>query len=319
MALSSSTSLGGITRVRNHLAEKGCGAATYSALSAEYQNQVNDAIEMALDEIAAACAWQWLKRQYRFTTKTRYTAGTITVTNRSATVTGSSTVWSTGTLVNVAASHLVLGSQSGGYLISAIGGDTSLTIDPIYGGSNASGQTYQILNDQYEMATGCWWIRSLREINSPAPLRLLDMETWVHETGGTYREGTPTHAIIMGADTSAASTTMEQSIQLWPGPDDSYAYELDYRTLPTFPANNFESHPQAQTLAIYKAMQHLWAFQQNEERATYYSEQYQLLLPAFKKMDAARHGDTTLRLRRQWAQDEGEDERLFVTGTDSYS
>ena len=317
MALSSSTSLGGLTRVRNHLAEKAYGASAYSALGTVQQNQLNDAIERAIDKIAALADWTWLKRQHRFTCKNDYTTGTVTVTNLSATVTGASTVWSTGTLVNADQSHFILGSQSSGYRITAVGSDTSLTISPTYGGATAATQTYQIVNDIYELATGCWWIRSIRSLHpSPKSLRILDMETWVHETGGTMRVGEPEFAIVLGADTAAASTTMEQQIQLWPAPDDTYNYVVDYRTLPLFPADNFESHPQAQGLVLSLAMVYCCEYLHDLEKAAYYSAQFTEDLPAFKRMDVARHGDTTIRAGRMWGPSDPEDALRFpVTGT----
>ena len=257
MALSSSTSLGGLTRARIHLAEKGYGNDTYTGLDSSRQNQLNDALELSLDEIATLCDWTFLKRPHRFTTKDDYATGTISVSNLGTTVTGVTTVWQAGTLVNPLQAHLIGGSESGGYFITAVGSDTSLTISPAWASTALSGSTYQIVNDIYELATGCWWLRAIREIKSPQPLRILDVETWVKETGGIYRVGRPEYAIVLGTDTAAASTTMEQQIQLWPAPDDTYSYAVEYRTLPTFPANNFETHPQAQALVLTKALQYI--------------------------------------------------------------
>ena len=73
-----------------------------------------------------------------------YKTGTVSVTNNSATVTGSGT-------------NFVSGAQEGFgfqgpnglvYEITAINSSTSLTITPVYGGSTASGQAYAIVPTQ---------------------------------------------------------------------------------------------------------------------------------------------------------------------------
>ena len=73
-----------------------------------------------------------------------YKTGTVSVTNNSATVTGSGT-------------NFVSGAQEGFgfqgpnglvYEITAINSSTSLTITPVYGGSTASGQSYAIVPTQ---------------------------------------------------------------------------------------------------------------------------------------------------------------------------
>lgn len=71
----------------------------------------------------------------------QYRTGTVTVTNGSATVTGSGTSWLTG--VTVGSQFSLVGSGVS-YTVGAVGSDTSITLTSSYAGSTASGQSYTI-------------------------------------------------------------------------------------------------------------------------------------------------------------------------------
>ena len=69
-----------------------------------------------------------------------YKTGTISVTNGSATVTGSGTAW----VANVRVGDGLAGPDDRLYEITAVASNTSLTISPTYDGSTSSGQAYLI-------------------------------------------------------------------------------------------------------------------------------------------------------------------------------
>lgn len=81
-------------------------------------------------------------QKYRGSTNANYTTGTISVTNGSATVTGSGTTWSTTT--NAEAGEYIKLPDGKWYKVTAIGSNTSITIEISYQGSTLSGQTYTI-------------------------------------------------------------------------------------------------------------------------------------------------------------------------------
>lgn len=80
--------------------------------------------------------------KYRGSTNGAYTTGTISVTNGSATVTGSGTSWSTTT--NAEVGEYIQLPDLKWYRIVSIASNTSLTIEVSYYGSTASGQSYTI-------------------------------------------------------------------------------------------------------------------------------------------------------------------------------
>lgn len=74
----------------------------------------------------------------------QYKTGTVSVTNGSATVTGSGTLWST----EIAAGQW-FGVDADGvtYQVSAVGSDTQLTLSTNYAGTTGSGKTYFVVRD----------------------------------------------------------------------------------------------------------------------------------------------------------------------------
>lgn len=81
-------------------------------------------------------------QKYRGSTNSNYSTGTLSVTNGSSTVTGSSTSWLTTT--NAEAGEYIQLPDSKWYRIISIASNTSLTIETSYQGSTSSGQSYVI-------------------------------------------------------------------------------------------------------------------------------------------------------------------------------
>lgn len=75
-----------------------------------------------------------------------YTTGTVSVTNASATVTGSSTAWRTRGIYGAGSplGNWFKGPDGAWYNIVSVASDTSLTLSTPYGGSTAAGQAYTI-------------------------------------------------------------------------------------------------------------------------------------------------------------------------------
>lgn len=72
---------------------------------------------------------------------TEYVTGSVAVTNNSASVTGTSTLWNT----NVAVGDYFRVDDNGEwYKITAVGGDTGITLEAVYRGATASGKAYTI-------------------------------------------------------------------------------------------------------------------------------------------------------------------------------
>ena len=76
-----------------------------------------------------------------------YNTGTVAVTNASATVTGTSTVW---TSAMVGRRFKVSGDDDV-YIVDAFTSSTSITLNRAYNGATATAATYEILDDLFSM------------------------------------------------------------------------------------------------------------------------------------------------------------------------
>lgn len=104
----------------------------------------------------------------------QYKTGTVSVTNGSATVTGSGTAWSS----NVSPGDgFVVAGTSVPYTVASVSNNTSLTLSTPYQGSSASGESYAIWRDfttneslpelsQGDIETATLWTRALRKIDA---------------------------------------------------------------------------------------------------------------------------------------------------------
>lgn len=283
------TTIQTLTEFRNTLAEQ-MGFSAYSALSTLQAAHVDKAILFAMDQIAMEGQWKWLEREGHFTTTSGYSTGTVTTTNGSATVTGSGTSWNTSS--NVLADDKFNGGEGGFYRISAVGGDTSLTLATEFAGTALSGDTYNIYRDEYDLADGVLELQSVRLLDPARSLVILSPYEWEEITKGDWEVGEPEYAMLVGSDASESGNTgTNQRLQLWPLPDATYAYTYKYRTMATVPSSgtsNMEIGPQLSNLLVYKAMAEICRQAQEPERSAEWNDAYQRMLFLAKKSEQSR-------------------------------
>lgn len=94
-------------------------------------------------------AWPERKKESTIVTAAEYTTGTVTVTNGSATVTGSGTTFAAA----VAGRKFALSLSGPWYRISTRDSATQVTLARNYEEPTASAQTYTIFQDEYDLAT----------------------------------------------------------------------------------------------------------------------------------------------------------------------
>ncbi len=105
-------------------------------------------IDYIQDDICSRYDWSFLTAENYIVTSGVYDTGTIAVTDGSATVTGTDTLW----VSTMVGSHIML--PDGNYVeIVDVASNTELTIATTYPGSTASGQEYLILKVYYSLAS----------------------------------------------------------------------------------------------------------------------------------------------------------------------
>ena len=120
---------------------------------------IKRAVNIAYQEIVYDKPYSWSAKERVLMLKTKYTTGTISVTNASHAITGTSTVWS-------AVSHLgwrmIISGSSYPYKILKVGSTTSITLDVAYLGSTDTSTTYTMFKDEHGLFPALMDIRSLK-------------------------------------------------------------------------------------------------------------------------------------------------------------
>jgi hypothetical protein len=163
-------------------------------------------------------AWQWsfLKGYANLQLVAPYSTGTVSVTNSSTTVTGSGTSWTSA----MAGRHFRLGSAIPFYKISAVVSATEITLASAYGGDTATGQTYEIFQHIYSLAS------DVREISKIVyDLALIEKSVEWIERNDPYRSisGTPLFYADRGIDASGY-----RQVEIHPYPSDDYVLRCSY-------------------------------------------------------------------------------------------
>ncbi len=109
---------------------------------------VNDGYEQVINRLEKADHKRFVKKGYA-DIKNSYNTGTVAVTDASTTVTGTSTVW----VASWTGKKIVFADEGFPYEVASVGAAGTLTLTRAYNGagSNLSGATYVIFQDEYTL------------------------------------------------------------------------------------------------------------------------------------------------------------------------
>lgn len=293
MPISGPNSWGSLTWLRN-AAARALGIETYALCDTLNQNAIDDAAAGTMDRMALEGRHQWLRGEDGLVTSAGYSTGTVTVTQSSATVTGASTVWTTGT--NVLARDAFNRGQGGFLRVLTVDSATSLTLTSPYPDATASTVTYTTYRDQYALPTDFLRLVSVREIDAAYELPIVTRGEWVRRWHGDYTTGRPRECFLAEATDSLTSTG--QYLQLHPMPDAVYGYQVLYDKAPTWQSSGSGAVPGA-PLAMQVLTNGMLAalFVSDPVRGPAYEAAYQRLAGALQK-----------------AQDRTQRQRIFLRG-----
>lgn len=120
----------------------------------------------AVSRVASAIEWPYLWTNDFFASVAEYTTGTVSVTNGSATVTGSGTTFTSA----MVGRKFRIDSQSAYYTILSVASATSLTLEQNFQGDTASAQNYTIYQDEYLLRADVDLYKVIRQIEDGRPL-----------------------------------------------------------------------------------------------------------------------------------------------------
>ena len=186
---------------------------------------INDTIQ----RLAGMRNWPSYRKPYYIGLTAPYTTGTVTVTNESATVTGSGTSWASG----MVGQEFFTGADGGRvYQITAVGGTTSLTLSQTFLGTSGASQTYSIRYVRYGMASdfdrpyGGLYDEFGREMRA-SEVSLGELSALRMQHRGTM--SLPTHVAF---DKGGPGQTQTTSIYFHPAPSAVYMLRGTYQASP---------------------------------------------------------------------------------------
>lgn len=157
---------------------------------------VDRALNDVLQEICQSYNFSWLYGSSSFITAAPYTTGTVTLTEGSATIIGTDTVWTSA----MVGRKFSCGGAT--YVISTVTPSTELTLTTVYAGTSGTGLSYRIYQDEYSLASDVEDVLSMRDENNSYRLDKLGIE--VMDSYWPVREafGYPVKYSMIGYDSS---------------------------------------------------------------------------------------------------------------------
>jgi hypothetical protein len=180
--------------------------------------------------------WPWAMRRSLLITRPPYTDGTVSIAaSTRTTVTGTSTLWNTavsGMGFNNASvgDKMTFAGSSDVHTISAVGGDTSITLLHRYIGDALTDESYTLFADEYALASDFARPLDLRMFSTDMSLPLIGPMEFRRMFPRNNVAGKPRFATLMDNIGYSGSTTPRTRLLLGPYPNDTYSIPYDYIT-----------------------------------------------------------------------------------------
>lgn len=179
--------------------------------------------------------FQWAIRRAYLITHDDYTTGTVAIdvsSSRTA-VTGSSTLWDTAvegySFNNARVGGKMKFSGQEIHEVTAVGGDTSITINPGWNGADLSADSYTYFEDEYALAADFLRPLDLRSFSLANDIPLIGPMAFRRSFPRNSIPNKPRVATIIQLGFSG-NTTPRPRVVLAPPPNDEYSIPYDYIT-----------------------------------------------------------------------------------------
>lgn len=176
------------------------------------RDQLKEKINTKYQEIVYSEPYSWSGDTRPLLLPVKYSTGTITATNASDIITGSSTVWSEN-------SHRYLKMHISGsnvpYKILRVASTTSITLEQQWRGSTTSGLSYSIFQDEFGLFPDCQdvrvlWIPGLLGRRQPLPIGPTEMDQY--RSRSPLAGGVPQKYTVWGSSHYRSKTWAEFNI-----------------------------------------------------------------------------------------------------------
>lgn len=175
----------------------------------------------------------WAERSAKIVTQNDYSTGTVSISQGSTTLTGSSTAWNTANAFSVnntrAGGKLVLNSGTEVYQVSSVDSDTQITLDSAFTQSDLSGDSYLYFEDEYALAADFLRPLDMRFFDQNQTIELIGRTEFRRRYVRNHTVGKPIAATIVDRDFSS-NTTPVRKVMFHKPPDDFYTIPYSYVT-----------------------------------------------------------------------------------------
>lgn len=199
------------------------------------ENQAKRWINIGLQDmhIGFGEKFAWAERHAILVTQDNYTTGTLTATNGSIGLTGSSTLWNTAnafgaTNVRVGGKFVVAGGTEV-YEVASVASDTSVTLTSRYTQETAAGASYEYFEDTYALDAD--FLRPLDQtfFDDRADIPLIGRREFRLRFPRNKVVGKPRIATMVDI-AQVSSTARQKRIVFWKPPDDFYSIKYYFVT-----------------------------------------------------------------------------------------
>ena len=168
---------------------------------------VNSAIAMALQRVYQYHDWPFYMGEYALETVAVYDTGTVDVVNGSKTLLGTGTTF-TSAMVGM---KFRVENEEPYYRIAAFVSVTELTLEQNYQGSTATGNSYEIYQDEYRLAAEVDKYKIIRQLENNTNLMSFSPTRLDTMVSMPTQYGDPNFEILVGTKPSIYSTGTVQA------------------------------------------------------------------------------------------------------------
>lgn len=184
-----------------------------------------DCLNRAHEAILEERKWSGLQGSTTLRTVDEIQAGSVALTDGSATVTGTGTAFYAGM---VGMRFKPTDAMGNVYRITAYASPTEITLDRGYEGTTGTGLGYVIYQDQFSLPVAVKAVQSMT-VPGYAPLEQVSLETLEELYAGGFYYGPPACYAALSDPLSTASPVLNE-VRIYPAPDQAYDISVVYQS-----------------------------------------------------------------------------------------
>lgn len=195
------------------------------------------------EEILDAYSWSARKTESTITLTATYSTGTVSGSSGSTTLTGSSTVWTSG----MASRWIRIGSDTFYFKISSVASATSLTLETALTDDVDSGTSYTIFQHVYSLPSDFERVLSLT-----SDVKMNEWQQQDIDRIDPYRSATASRPYIYSI--RGLNSSNYYDVEVWPVPSSASILRLDYMKTSSL-TNDTDSPPYRGDILVYRLAQ----------------------------------------------------------------